>query len=69
MLNNDLSFTEEMAIACCRCCLLAESMKTCKVCPFKAGLIYRDFDRLSESVKENEADNVRLNSLKSLILA
>ena len=29
---------ESMYVACCLICTLAEAMKTCQVCPFRAGL-------------------------------
>jgi hypothetical protein len=29
---------KDFYIAMCRCCLIAEAMKTCLLCPFKIGL-------------------------------
>jgi hypothetical protein len=60
---------DEMKIANCRCCLLADAMKDCKACQFRIGLVYRQLDRLAQATKPNEADKARMERLKSLILA
>ena len=40
------SLTPEMKIACCLTCTLSETMRDCKNCPFRAGLLVKTFEQV-----------------------
>lgn len=47
---------DEMKIACCNICLLADAMKDCTNCPFKIGLTVKNNDAYASNIvstKEN----------------
>lgn len=64
------SLPDEMKIANCKCCLLSQAMKDCKVCPFNIGLVYKQL----ETVKKQDIDypvqlkQARLSNLKLSII-
>lgn len=43
---------KEFYIANCKCCLLAEKMKDCKVCQFNIGLAEKNNNTVSTQGKE-----------------
>lgn len=63
------NLTDEMRIACCKCCLLSQAMKDCKVCPFRIGLVYKALREIKAVPVEYpiELRITTLERLKSLI--
>lgn len=64
------SLPDEMKIACCKTCLLAERMKDCKACTFKIGLVYRTLDRIKALQVEYpvELKQARISHLALMIV-
>jgi hypothetical protein len=51
---------KDFYVAMCRCCLIAEAMKTCAVCRFSIGLAERvspvEFDAIPVSISTKQAE-------------
>lgn len=61
---------DEMKIANCKCCLLADAMKDCKHCPFNIGLVYVQLDQVKKADIEYpiQLKQARLSNLKLSII-
>lgn len=61
---------DEMKIACCKTCLLADAMKTCNTCSFNIGLVYKGLDHVKKVDIDYpiELKQARLSNLKLSII-
>ncbi len=60
-------WTENMAIACCKTCLLSSAMKDCKDCPFAVGLVYKALEQAKQVTSEYPS-HLREQTLSNLKL-
>ena len=58
------ALTDDMKIACCKTCSLADVMKDCKTCPFNVGLPFRLLDRARIEQSKQEHAEVMAHVLK-----
>lgn len=61
------NLTDEMKIACCKACLLAEKMKDCDNCPFSIGLVYRALD-LAKDIKADYPPELKQKTIQKLLI-